>query len=149
MEAYEFVEKVAEGAYGSVWKCLDKTTKRVVAVRRGGEDCSSANFAVPPVTHPACAPSTPPQVKKLKDATPLGSEVRGGDDVLCCLGRSLLRPAVVFSLPRLPRPPSEHARGCMCACKVQGGEGTERGTWHVGLQKKVPGDGPRKRTRLN
>ncbi|KAG1674487.1 hypothetical protein FOA52_003092 [Chlamydomonas sp. UWO 241] len=44
MEAYEFIEKIAEGAYGSVWKCLHRATGQAVAV------------------------------KKLKDATPLGSE---------------------------------------------------------------------------
>jgi serine/threonine protein kinase len=26
MERYTFVEKLAEGAYGTVWKCVDKET---------------------------------------------------------------------------------------------------------------------------
>uniref|UniRef100_A0A7R9VAN3 cyclin-dependent kinase n=1 Tax=Chlamydomonas euryale TaxID=1486919 RepID=A0A7R9VAN3_9CHLO len=44
MEPYEFLDKIAEGAYGSVWKCVHRSTGRFVAVKR------------------------------LKDPTPLGSE---------------------------------------------------------------------------
>lgn len=34
MEKYEFLSKISEGAYGAVWRCVDKNTKRVVAVKK-------------------------------------------------------------------------------------------------------------------
>ena len=53
MENYEFVSKIAEGAYGTVWRCVDKTTGEVVAV------------------------------KKLKEPAPVGTEVRCGPREKC------------------------------------------------------------------
>ena len=34
MENYDFLSKIAEGAYGTVWRCVEKTTGRVVAVKK-------------------------------------------------------------------------------------------------------------------
>lgn len=34
MEKYEFVQRIAEGAYGTVWKCVDKETGAIRAVKK-------------------------------------------------------------------------------------------------------------------
>ncbi|GAX84746.1 hypothetical protein CEUSTIGMA_g12168.t1 [Chlamydomonas eustigma] len=34
MERYEFLQKIAEGAYGTVWKCCERGTGRLVAVKK-------------------------------------------------------------------------------------------------------------------
>ncbi|KAG2449197.1 hypothetical protein HYH02_005944 [Chlamydomonas schloesseri] len=33
MQGYEFLEQLGEGAYGAVWKCRDRDTGRIVAIK--------------------------------------------------------------------------------------------------------------------
>lgn len=70
MEAYSFLAKIAEGAYGSVWRAVDRNTNRIVAV------------------------------KKLKEPTPIDSEVRSCGRP-CCVGQLGRAPAHRLT-PRAP-----------------------------------------------
>jgi mitogen-activated protein kinase 15 len=34
LKKYEILQKLGKGAYGIVWKCIDKRTKEVVALKK-------------------------------------------------------------------------------------------------------------------
>lgn len=100
-QKYEFLQRVGEGAYGSVWKCRDKQTGALVAVKKLKEAPASEEVGMP------CG-----------RVHAMWGGVRKLDAAGLCVG-----PGCMHAVQELGRPASPAARGLAsmaCACTGRG-----------------------------